>query len=54
MSYSDAMLAYTTVLYLAFFGMVAFDAQALVTKRSKQLGGLVFLVMLVETARQSG
>jgi hypothetical protein len=24
MSYSDAMLAYTTVLYLAFFGMVAF------------------------------
>jgi hypothetical protein len=54
MSDGLAYLVYCGVLWLAFFGMVAFDARALITRRSKQLGALVFVILVVEMARQPG
>jgi hypothetical protein len=54
MSDGIAYLVYCGVLWLAFFGAVAFDSRAPITRRSKQLGAVVFLVLVAEMARAPG
>ena len=45
-----ALYVHLVILWAAFFGMVAFRQNALITRRSKQLGALVFAVIIVEAA----
>ena len=45
-----ALYVHLAILWAEFFGMVAFRQNALITRRSKQLGALVFVVIIVEAA----
>jgi hypothetical protein len=44
------LYVYVAVLWIAFFGMVAFPSSWLVTRRSKQLGALTFVLLVVDCA----
>jgi hypothetical protein len=44
------LYVYVVVLWVAFFGMVAFPSRAPVTLRSKQLGALTFVLLVVDCA----
>jgi len=46
-----AMLIWCVALWLAFFGMVAFGPRSEITRRSKQLGLLIFVAMVVDASR---
>jgi hypothetical protein len=46
-----ALYVHAVILWAAFFGMVTFRENALITRRSKQLGALTFVVIIVEAAR---
>ena len=41
---------YAVVLWLAFFGMVGFDARSPITLRAKQLGLLTFVLLVIDSA----
>jgi len=46
----DGSYVYLLVLWVAFFGMVAFPTRHVITIRSKQLGALTFVLLLVDSA----
>jgi hypothetical protein len=50
----EGLYVYLVVLWIAFFGfgMVAFPSRAPITRRSKQLGGLVFVLLVLDSARR--
>jgi hypothetical protein len=48
---TPVLLTYATLLWLTFFGMVAFDAGNPWTRRSKLLGAVTFVVLVVDTVR---
>ena len=54
MSDDAALLVYSGVLWLAFFGMLAFDARNPATRQAKLLGAVTFVVLCVEGYRIGG
>jgi hypothetical protein len=50
----DGLYVYVAVLWLAVFGMVGFPSRSPITLRSKQLGGLTFLLLLVDCIVRRG
>jgi hypothetical protein len=50
----EGLYVYAVVLWIAFFGMVGFPSRAPVTRRSKQLGALTFLLLVLDCAVRRG
>ena len=48
---TPVLLTYATILWLSFFGMVAFEERNPWTLRFKLLGALTFVVLIVDTVR---
>ena len=48
---TPVLLTYATILWLSFFGMVAFDEDDPWTRRSKVIGALTFVVLVIDTVR---
>ena len=46
-----ALYVHAFILWIAFFGMVAFPKNSVVTLRAKQLGALTFVVIIIEAAK---
>jgi hypothetical protein len=46
----EGLYLYAIVLWIAFYGMVGFPARAPITRRSKQLAALTFVLLVVDTA----
>jgi hypothetical protein len=46
----EGLYVYLVVLWIAFFGMVGFPYSDPITRRSKQLGALVFVVLVIDSA----
>ena len=46
----EGLYLYLVVLWIAFFGMVGFPSRAPITRRSKQLGALVFVLLVIDSA----
>jgi hypothetical protein len=44
------LYVYLGVLWVAFFGMVAFGARSPITKRAKILGALTFVLLIVDAS----
>ena len=54
MSDDEALVFYLIVLWIAFFGMMAFGSSDIVTRRAKQAGLVTFVVLVVDTMRMTG
>ena len=48
---TPVLLAYAGLLWVTFFGMVAFDEENSWTRRCKVLGALTFVVLVIDTVR---
>ena len=48
----EGLYLYLVVLWIAFFGMVAFPSREPITRRSKQFGALVFVLLVIDSARR--
>ncbi len=48
---TPVLLTYASLLWLTFFGMVAFDEANPWTRRFKALGALTFVVLVIDTVR---
>ena len=47
-SSDHGLYVYLGILWIAFFGMVAFGPRSPITRRAKILGGLTFLLLCVD------
>ena len=43
------LYVYLLVLWIAFFGMVGFPSRDPITRRSKQLGAIVFVALVIDS-----
>ncbi len=48
------LYVYAVILWIAFFGMVGFPARAPITRRSKALGALTFVLLVLDSALLRG
>lgn len=49
-SEDTGLYVYAVVLWMAFFGMVAFSARSPLTRRAKVLGALTFVLLIVDSS----
>ena len=48
---TPVLLTYATILWVSFFGMVAFAEENPWTRRCKVLGAVTFVVLVIDTVR---